>query len=133
LNEYRKISGKPATPDDAMRMMIKRLDALVAARRVYSTRSWNMGFGLYQGEKVRAGVNEAYEQRLMADLLPEISRRLRQQMSEILVQSGDSDSGFLYELLRTYLMLGLPEKMNAGLASGSIRNCWQRVYSREPQ
>jgi type VI secretion system protein ImpL len=133
LNEYRKISGKPATPDDAMRMMVKRLDALVAAKRVYSTRSWNMGFGLYQGEKVRAGVNEAYEQRLMADLLPEISKRLRQQMSEILVQSGDANSGFLYELLRTYLMLALPEKMDAGLASGSIRNCWERAYSREPQ
>jgi type VI secretion system protein ImpL len=133
LNEYRKISGKPATPDEAMRMMIKRLDALVAAQRVYSTRSWNMGFGLYQGEKVRAGVNEAYEQRLMADLLPEINRRLKQQMSEILVRSGDADSGFLYELLRTYLMLALPEKMNIGLAAGSIRNCWERLYSREPQ
>ena len=133
LNEYRKISGKPATPDDAMRMMIKRLDALVAAQRVYSRRLWDMGFGLYQGDKVRAGVNEAYEQRLMSDLLPEINRRLKQQMSEILVRGGDADSGFLYELLRTYLMLALPEKMNIPLAAGSIRNCWERVYSREPQ
>ncbi|MGA2400951.1 MAG: type VI secretion system membrane subunit TssM, partial [Syntrophobacteraceae bacterium] len=133
VNEYRKITGNPATPDDAMRMMIKRLDALVAAQRVYSKRSWDMRFGLYQGDKVRAGVNEAYEQRLMTDLLPEINRRLKQQMNEILARGGDSDAGFLYQLLRTYMMLALPDKMNTRLASDSIRNCWERFYPREPQ
>lgn len=133
LNEYRKVSGKPASPDEALRMMIRRLDAIVAARREYSKPWWTMRFGLYQGDKVKAGVNEVYEQRLMADLLPEINRQLKRQMGEILVRGSDADSGTLYELLRTYLMLALPERMNTGLASSSIRNCWARIYPREPQ
>ena len=113
-------------------MMIKRLDAIVAAQRVYSRRSWGMGFGLYQGGKVKSGVNDVYEQRLKADLLPEINRRLKQQMREILARGSDADSGLLYQLLRTYLMLAMPEKMNTILASDSIRNCWQRIYPSEP-
>lgn len=132
VNEYRKVSGKPVTADEAMRMMIKRLDAIVAAQRVYSRRSWGMGFGLYQGGKVKSGVNNVYEQRLKADLLPEINRRLKQQMREILARGSDADSGLLYQLLRTYLMLAMPEKMNTILASDSIRNCWQRIYPSEP-
>jgi len=133
VNEYRNVSGKPASPDEALRMMIRRLDAIVAAQRVYSRRSWAMGFGLYQGDKVRAGVNEVYEQRLLDDLLPEINKRLKQQMREILVRGSDADSGLLYELLRTYLMLALPERMNTALASSSIRDCFERIYPREPQ
>ena len=133
VNEYRKIPAKPADPDEATRMIVKRLDALVAARQVYAEHLWYMGFGLYQGDKVRAGVDEVYEQRLAADLLPEIKRRLEQQMRETLARGGEADTGWLYEMLRTYLMLALPDRMNAGLAESSIRDLWERLYPREPQ
>lgn len=133
VNEYRKVSANPATPDEAMRMMVNRLDAIAAAQRVYSKPSWTMRFGLYQGDKIRTAVNEVYEQRLMGDLLPEINRRLKQQMGEILSRGTDADSGFLYELLRTYLMLAMPERMNVQLASSSLRNSFGRVYPGEPQ
>ena len=76
-------------------MMIKRLDALVAAQRYTPNTSWDMGFGLYQGDKVKSGVNEVYEQRLKADLLPEINRRLKQQMREILARGSEADRGAL--------------------------------------
>jgi type VI secretion system protein ImpL len=133
LNNYRLVSTGPATPDDAMRSIIKRLDAIADAKRVYGKHSWTMGFGLYQGDKVNAGVNEVYGQRLMADLLPQINLQIKQQMRQILARSNDADSGYLYELLRTYLMLALPERMNTSVASSSIRDCFERIYPREPK
>ena len=133
IHAYRKISGQTGTAEAATRTMVARLNALVAARDVYQDRSWEMGFGLYQGDKIRTGVNDVYEQRLMIDLLPEISRRLKGQISEILQRGNIADSGLLYQLLRTYLMLALPERMNAGQAGATIKTCWERDYSREPQ
>ncbi len=133
INEYRSISGQTGTADAATRTMVARLNALVAAREVYKDRSWTTGFGLYQGDKVRAGVNDVYEQRLMIDLLPEINRRLKRQMVEVMQRGDAADSGLLYELLKTYLMLAIPEKMNTSQAGTAIRRCWERDYSREPQ
>ena len=133
VDEYRKIPQKPATPDEAMRMIVNRLDALAAAKRVYSAHPWDMGFGLYQGDKVNAGIDEVYEERLKADLLPAIDQRLEQQMNELLAQGDNADSGLLYQLLRTYLMLAIPEKMNTPLTSASISGLWERAYPNEPQ
>lgn len=133
VDEYRRIPQKPATPDEAVRMIVNRLDALAAAKRVYSAHPWDMRFGLYQGDKVNAGIEEVYEERLKADLLPAIDQRLEQQMNELLAQGDNADSGRLYQLLRTYLMLAIPERMNIPLASASISFLWERAYPNEPQ
>jgi type VI secretion system protein ImpL len=133
IHDYRKISGQTETAETATRTMIARLNALVAARNVYKDRSWEMGFGLYQGDKIRTGINDVYEQRLMIDLLPEINRRLKGQIYEVMQRGDGADSALLYQLLRTYLMLANPEKMNTGQAGATIRQGWERDYSREPQ
>jgi type VI secretion system protein ImpL len=133
IHDYRKISGQTGTAEAATRTMIARLNALDAARSVYQDRSWEMGFGLYQGDKIRAGINDVYEQRLLSDLLPEINNRLKGQIYAIMQRGDAADTGTLYQLLRTYLMLALPERMNPAQAGATIRKCWERDYSREPQ
>lgn len=133
IQDYRNISTQTTTPEAAIRTMVARLNALMAAQKVYSERTWDMGFGLYQGDKIRAGVNDVYEQRLLADLLPEINRRLKSRIYEIVRKGDPADSGLLYELLRTYLMLAIPERMNLPLAGATIKNGWARDFSREPE
>ncbi|MEN6439744.1 MAG: type VI secretion system membrane subunit TssM [Syntrophobacter sp.] len=134
IQQYKKVSTQPATDDaSGIKLIVARLDALNSAYDVYKNPSWTMGFGLYQGRKIQAAINDVYEQRLLADLLPEIARRLKYQMLEILQRGESGDSAQLFVLLRTYLMLGTPERMKIPQASTSIKKCWERDFSREPQ
>ena len=133
IKQYRAVPGQWGESETAIRTVVARLNALSEARNEYRNRSWLMGFGLYQGDKIEAGIDEVYERRLVADLLPEINRRLKMHMREILQRGQAADSGSLYELLRVYLMLGLPEKKDTKVASASIRKSWERNFAREPQ
>lgn len=134
IQQYRQVSAQPVTDEaSGIKLIVGRLDMLNAARDVYRDLPWTMGFGLYQGSKIQAAVNDVYEQRLVSDLLPVIAGRLKYRMIEILQRGGNTDSLQLYVLLRTYLMLGFPERMKTEQASASIRKCWESDFSREPQ
>lgn len=133
IGKYRSIPGRGGDSESATRAMVARLNALSEARGQYAKRSWSMGFGLYQGDKIRAGIDEVYERRLVADLLPEIDRRLKWHMRQILQQGQAADSGFLYELLKTYLMLALPDKRDTKVVCALVRKCWEHDFETEPQ
>jgi type VI secretion system protein ImpL len=133
VEAYRAAAGRATGSDATLRTTVAHLNALQDAHNIYQGRHWPMRFGLYQGEKVQAGIKEVYEQRLVDSLLPEIEQRLRLRMGETLQRRAPDDLGGLYELLRVYLMLGLPEKMDSKLAGVSIGKCWKLDFSREPQ
>ena len=133
IQNYRSIPA-PSGGDTVLKNITARLNAIKSAQDVYpAPRPWSMGIGLYQGEKILDAVNEAYKSRLLADLLPEINRRLKTQMMQIMQKADSSDSGRLYELLRTYLMIAVPEKMNRKQAGASIRSSWKLDLPGEEQ
>ena len=134
INKYRKIlvlSGENDSEAIA-RVMVDRLNGLSAARGEYPPYRWTMGFGLYQGDKIGTVIGQVYQRRLMAELLPEINRRLKTHMGEVLQQGANGDSAYLYELLRAYLMLGLPDKRNKEVRASSVKGCWERDFPRTP-
>ena len=63
---------------------------------------WLMRFGLYQGDKLGEGAQQAYRKLLRQTLLPRIVQRLENQLR----RSDANNTEYLYEALRVYLMLG---------------------------
>ena len=133
LKQYREVPQQWSDGDTALRTILARLNAIAEARGEYPDQSWKMGFGLYQGDKIRAAIDDVYEQRLKADLLPEIVRRLKMNMVEITRAGQTADLGLLHELLRAYLVLGLPNRKDTKLAEASVKKCWEQVFPREPR
>ena len=82
------------------------LDALRDLPGGYAQRTqgtpWLMRFGLYQGDKLGEGAQQAYRKLLRQTLLPRIQRRLEDQLR----RSDANNTEYLYEALRVYLMLG---------------------------
>jgi type VI secretion system protein ImpL len=82
------------------------LDAVRDLPGGYSEREqgapWLMRFGLYQGDKLGEGAQQAYRKLLRETLLP----RIQQRMEDQLRRSSANNTEYLYEVLRVYLMLG---------------------------
>ena len=126
-------SAKGTTGLDAGdRALLERLTVLQTAHDVYERRPWGMRLGLYQGDKLQAGVDHVYEELLKHNLLPRIQRRLEQRMLEQMRGHDAADPEILFELLKVYLMLGLPEKMDARIAATWIQKDWERSFALEP-
>ena len=124
---------KAAGWDSGVRRLLERLNVLRAAHDVYKNRSWWMRFGLYQGEKLQSEIDRVYAQLLQKDLLPLVKVRLEQRLQQEMRTGQTSESEVLYELLKVYLMLGAPDKMEPRLAGAIISKDWERSYLREPQ
>jgi len=132
--EQYQTARKDATDwQSGVKNLLARLNVLQSAHDVYTGHPWSMGFGLYQGDKLRSGINYAYEASLKNSYLPLIKARLEQHMVESLQGRAALDLEILYELLKVYLMLGLPEKMDIGLAEAWMRNIWEQDFPREPK
>ncbi|NOT11217.1 MAG: type VI secretion system membrane subunit TssM [Methylococcaceae bacterium] len=110
--------------------LLKEMDAFYALRDVFPQDSpWSMGFGLYQGNKIRPLVDETYAKQLQNRYLPLIKARLEQRLS-----GGEAkNTEILYELLKVYLMLGHPEKMDATLFRAWIALDFENSYPVETQ
>jgi type VI secretion system protein ImpL len=119
-------------PRDVM-PLLARLNILKAARDVYREHSLWMRFGLYQGEKLQSEIDRAYRQLLKNDLMPLIQLRLEQRLYLGARTMRTTDSEVLLELLKSYLMLGQPEKLEPTLVGAIVAREWERSYAREPQ
>ncbi len=75
-------------------------------------RRWQAGFGLYQGDKLSAQANDAYNRALNALLLPRLLSRLETQM-----QANLGNTDFLYQALKVYLILGRQGPLDPGLVT----------------
>lgn len=116
-----------------VRPLLARLDDLKAAHDVYQERSVWMRFGLYQGEKLQSEITRTYRQLLTGELLPLIQSRLEQRLRLGARTAQSVDAQVIYELLKSYLMLGQPDKLEPEHVGAIISREWERSYSREPQ
>lgn len=115
------------------RSLLVGLNAMESAGGIYKNPSLWMGFGLYQGDKVQDGLKLLYDQVLKNNLLPTIVWSLVDQLDERMRGDATADLDVLYGLLKVYLMFGLPQRMDPGIAGNWIKRDWERVFFREPQ
>jgi len=130
---YQTARKETAGRDNGVRPLLARLNVFQKAYDIYKDSSWWMRFGLYQGEKLQSEINRVYRQLLINDFLPLIKIRLEQRLRESIQTSKAADTQVLYELLKVYLMLGNPARMDPKLAGECIRKDWERSFFREPQ
>ncbi len=102
------------------------LKDIYQASRVYGIDQedipFNIQYGLYQGDTLTP-LNDAYLNQLNELFIPSISRRLIQQMNNNL-----DNSELLYQSLKAYLMLGLPERMDKEFVQHWMLFDWQQRY-----
>ena len=67
-------------------------------------------------------------QLLKNDLLPLIKGRLEQRLRQGIQTGKTSDAEVLYELLKVYLMLGDPEKMEPKLVGAIVAKEWEQEF-----
>lgn len=113
--------------------LVARLNALQSAKNIYVQSSFWMTFGLFQGDKLRAGADQIYEQLLKKRLLPILLYNMEHKLAAQIRQGPATNYEDLYNLLSVYLMMGLPEKMNLQMAIDWNRSQWENLYPREPQ
>ena len=131
LNEYKQVAGNGKLAITDANEMLARLDALQAATKVAgryeSDVPFHMRLWLYQGTALYDAAEDAYIRDMNASFVPFIARQLEQQLTR-----PSSNPEFQYEALKTYLMLGHPDKMDSQQVSLWMNKYWQMQFSREP-
>lgn len=87
----------------------------------------SMRFGLYQGSSLGGAALDAYLRELNAGLAPAVGSALRDRMTQLA-----SEPDKLYEYLKVYLMLGLPEKLTPGELQFVTEREWQQRFPNDP-
>ncbi|RFU48332.1 type VI secretion system membrane subunit TssM [Paraburkholderia sp. DHOC27] len=86
-----------------------------------------MQSGLWQGRKLDAGADAAY-QRLLNDLfLPKLAARIEEQARS----ANAANAGYAYEALKAYLMINQPEHQDPDALKAWILTDWDRTLPRE--
>lgn len=108
-----------------------RMDALEAASDKVFTENdtWLMKFGLYQGEKLALPARQGYERFLEKYFLPAIRYRFEERLQDAV---SDSDE-LLYELLKVYLMLDNPEKLDLELLKAWVNVDWELEFANDAE
>jgi type VI secretion system protein ImpL len=84
------------------------------------------GLGLYQGDKLDAGAQIAYQRLLQKTLMPRVARRLEERL-----RAANKDNlENAYEALKSYLMLHQPERFDADALQAWIGVDWDDNYGR---
>ncbi len=105
------------------------LDALNTARAVPGAveggaKHWQMGFGLFQGDKLGQQARAAYRRVLEEALLPRLMLHLERQ-----IQQGGNQSDYLYVALKSYLMLEKPQHYDSSVIEAFFRLDWLQPLS----
>lgn len=110
---------------------LDRLDALSEITRVADEHKesvpLSMRWGLYQGHSVSNAAHDAYVRELNAGLLPAVAEHFRSRLASF---AGEPDK--LYEYLKAYLMLGMPEHLDPAQLGFISRFEWQRLFASDP-
>ena len=86
-----------------------------------------MRWGLYQGRAVGNSAQDAYLRELNGRLLPAIGDEIKQRL---IANTADPDR--LYEYLKAYLMLGLPEHLDKTQLGFVVDLDWKQAYGKYP-
>lgn len=111
--------------------LLDRLNITASASQVFQEQPWWEGFGLYQGKKIAWSVQRIYQKLLVHDLLTLIKSRLEGHLDRYLKTDIPADQSKLYELLKVYLMLGMPEKMEPYILHGWAQMDIRRLFERD--
>lgn len=123
------VAAHPLKPTD-FSSLLPRLNAIQDLNQVYPKEpDWLMTFGLYQGEKLQELAEANYRQLLQKQFLPMIVASLEQRLSS----PEASNPEVHYQLLKVYLMLGDPKKLEAGLVRLWLAANWEKNYSTDVQ
>jgi type VI secretion system protein ImpL len=108
--------------------LLARMNVTQAISTVYADEvPWRMRFGLYQGEALASVSKDTYQQMLQTQFLPLITQSLEQRLKSAEGQNPE----VLYGLLKVYLMLGEPKRLEAGLVRTWLEIDWKNNYSSE--
>lgn len=129
LDQFRASKLVVQDTNSSLLALLPKLNSLSAVKAVYQNSGWASGFGLYQGEKIEAGADIAYERLLREGLLNIITSRLKERMQ---AEEG-KNLDVLYQLLRVYLMFADSERMDAKVALPWIRLDWERQFATNPE
>ena len=87
-----------------------------------------MGMGLYQGDRIDEAGTQAYQRELQRLFIPPLKARLESQ-----IQLGDSNPDLQYQALRTYLMLGKQEHLDAAHVSAWMGLIWSSDFAGDAE
>ncbi len=120
---YRAADSTPGDSRSNFKLLLPKLNALLAVKGVWDGTGLMSRFGLYQGGKINSGANDAYEELLRGYFLPSIVSRLQDRIQ------GKPD----VLLLKAYLMLGQPEKLDPKVVEAVVRADWEQTFNTEPE
>jgi type VI secretion system protein ImpL len=108
---------------------LDRLDALVSVKQAAELESapLSMRWGLYQGRSMANVANDAYLSELNAGLLPAVSQHFGSRLTGFA-----SEPDKLYEYLKAYLMLAMPERLDPAQLGYLAELEWARVFANDP-
>ncbi|MGD9212023.1 MAG: type VI secretion system membrane subunit TssM [Desulfobacteraceae bacterium] len=115
LNQYETLQAEVSPNKVAPIRLLDRLDTITAAKKVYQERSWYEGVGLYQGNKMKWAIERIYRKLLINDLLTLIKTRLEDCLWQYTWNKKTTNLSEIHYLLKIYLMLGMPERMEASV------------------
>ncbi|MFM2119002.1 MAG: type secretion system rane subunit TssM, partial [Pseudomonadota bacterium] len=126
------IAGLPPAQTSDVLPLIQVLGRAEAAARVAgidpADPPWLHGLGIYQGEKLDAAAQQAYQRLLQKTLAPRLALRLEERLRD----SRRDQPEQAYEQLKAYLMLHAPEHLEVKALRRSIRADWDQQYPRLP-
>ena len=129
INDVEKVLAEKSGQNDFV-LLGKQMDALYALRDTFPEDApWSMQFGLYQGNKIQPLVEQTYDKLLKNRFLPMIKARLEQRLSG----EEAKNTEILYELLKIYLMLGHPDKMDVKVFRPWIALDFENSYPTDTQ
>ena len=124
-----QLAVAPATGTNlvATAPMLKTLrDSWIASGMTTEKTPVTMRFGLYQGDKLNSAAQLAHQRALNDVLLPNIAKRLEEQLR----RAQKDNLEFSYEALKTYLMLYQPDHFDAEAFKAWITLDWSRSFDR---
>jgi len=120
--------GREATLDQA----IPPLDALRlvvdAAARYRDDVPLRMRFGLFQGRSMSVAAEDAYLREMNASLGPAAARHF----ADVVASSG-SEPDRLFEILKAYMMLGDPKRLDTAQMKQISHAEWSRALASDPE
>ncbi len=127
-NYQRTVTEVESGTTDFARLVVP-LDHLRIATELYpDDKPLLMGLGLYQGNKLDPSAHDAYRKFLETRFLYSIGARV-----EDMLREETDNRPLLAEALKVYLMLGHPERLDAGDVTLLMTTDWALRYPEDPQ
>jgi type VI secretion system protein ImpL len=127
----RELERTPASTITELEQAVPRLNAVLnivnAADRYREDVPLMMRWGLYQGRALGNAARDAYVRELDGTLLPKVGEAMQRRL---IAYTAEPDK--LYEYLKAYLMLGLPDRLDKAQLAVMTDVEWQTAYADQP-